>query len=93
VKKVRLARLNHLLNEIGRGRNEEMRGEIVEVLVEGESKNNPEMLSGRTRTNKLVHFQGHAGLTAQLVHVRILEPQTWVLKGELVSSPEQAQVV
>ncbi|WP_127583876.1 tRNA (N6-isopentenyl adenosine(37)-C2)-methylthiotransferase MiaB [Paenibacillus koleovorans] len=90
VKKVRLARLNELLNEIGRERNEELRGQVVEVLVEGVSKNNAEMLSGRTRTNKLIHFKGHASLSGDFVHVRVTEPQTWVLKGELVQEPERA---
>ncbi|MFK7694020.1 tRNA (N6-isopentenyl adenosine(37)-C2)-methylthiotransferase MiaB [Paenibacillus sp. HJGM_3] len=90
VKRARLARLNELLNEIGRERNEELRGRLVEVLVEGESKTNAEMLSGRTRTNKLVHFQGDVALTGQRVEVRITEPQTWVLKGELVHAPERA---
>ncbi len=31
-------------------------GEVIEVLVEGPSKKNPDKLTGRTRTNKLVHF-------------------------------------
>ena len=32
-------------------------GQIVEVLVEGESKRNEEVLSGYTRKNKLVNFK------------------------------------
>lgn len=31
-------------------------GRIEEILVEGPSKRNPQVLSGRTRQNKLVHF-------------------------------------
>ena len=31
--------------------------ETFEVLVEEVSKNNPEVLTGRTRSNKLVHFK------------------------------------
>ncbi|WP_166237811.1 tRNA (N6-isopentenyl adenosine(37)-C2)-methylthiotransferase MiaB [Paenibacillus turpanensis] len=87
VKKERLQRLNDLLNRYSKEGNEALRGEIVEVLVEGESKNNPDVLAGRTRTNKLIHFTGDKALTGQLVYVRVLEPQTWVLKGELVETP------
>lgn len=84
VKKARLQRLNELMAEIGLKKNMAMKDQVVEVLVEGESKNNAEVLSGRTRSNKLVHFRGPASLCGQFVQVRITEPQTWVLKGELV---------
>lgn len=83
-KKERLQRLNELQDEISRRKNEQLRGQVVEVLVEGESKKNREVLSGRTRTNKLVNFHGSHELIGNLVNVRITEPQTWTLKGELV---------
>jgi tRNA-2-methylthio-N6-dimethylallyladenosine synthase len=92
VKRDRLKRLNDLMAEISREKNEQLRGQTVELLVEGESKTNPDMLSGRTRTNKLVHFKGPKELTGQFVYVKITEPQTWVLKGELVTA-ESAKVV
>jgi tRNA-2-methylthio-N6-dimethylallyladenosine synthase len=92
VKKDRLKRLNDLMTQIGREQNELLRGQTVEVLVEGESKTNPDVLSGRTRTNKLVLFQGAKELSGQFVHVTITEPQTWVLKGQLVTA-QPAKVV
>lgn len=92
VKKDRLKRLNELMTVIAREQNERLRGETLEVLVDGESKTNPDMLSGRTRTNKLVHFQGTKELAGRFVHVTITEPQTWLLKGELVAEPS-AKVV
>jgi tRNA-2-methylthio-N6-dimethylallyladenosine synthase len=88
VKKERLHRLNTLQNEISRRKNESLRGKVVEVLVEGESKNNPEVLAGRTRTNKLVNFRGSKDSIGKLVHVKITEPQTWTLKGEQVQPVE-----
>ncbi len=88
VKKERLQRLNALQNEISRRKNEALRGSVVEVLVEGESKNNPDVLSGRTRTNKLVNFKGSKECIGQLVHVKITEPQTWTLNGEQVQPAE-----
>ncbi|SEB48442.1 tRNA (N6-isopentenyl adenosine(37)-C2)-methylthiotransferase MiaB [Paenibacillus sp. GP183] len=87
LKKQRLYRLNEAINEFSKMSNEKLRGEIVEVLVEGESKNNPEVLSGRTRTNKMIHFVGSMEIVGKLVHVKITEPQTWVLKGEIVPEP------
>ncbi|MBA4494435.1 tRNA (N6-isopentenyl adenosine(37)-C2)-methylthiotransferase MiaB [Paenactinomyces guangxiensis] len=92
VKKERLQRLNDLQNEISRKKNEALRGQIVEVLVEGESKKNANVLSGRTRTNKLVNFTGPKHLIGKLVHVRIDEPQTWTLKGVWVDQEQLAQV-
>lgn len=92
VKKERLYRLNQLQDEISRKKNEALRGRTVEVLVEGESKKNPDILSGRTRTNKLVNFRGPKHLIGQFVHVRIDEPLTWTLKGEWVDDFEKRQV-
>lgn len=91
VKKARLQRLNDTLNEIGRRKNEELRGQVVEVLVEGESKKNPEVLSGRTRTNKLVNFVGPKSLIGKMVMVRIEDPKTWSLKGVWVEDYQEQQ--
>lgn len=92
VKKDRLQRLNEVINEISRKKNEALRGKIVEVLVEGESKKDSEVLAGRTRTNKLVHFRGPKHLIGQFVQVRIDEPQTWTLKGEWIKQEPLSQV-
>ena len=91
VKKERLLRLNRLQDEISRRKNEELRGQVVEVLVEGESKKNPEILSGRTRTNKLVNFRGPKRLIGEFVQVRISEPLTYTLKGEWVEAESLAK--
>jgi tRNA-2-methylthio-N6-dimethylallyladenosine synthase len=58
-------------------------GEIVEVLVDSVSKNNPEMMTGYSRHNKLVNFKGNADLIGKIVKVRILEGKTWHLLGEI----------
>jgi len=86
VKKERLMRLNELLADIALKKNEQLRGQVVEVLVDGQSKTNPDMLSGRTRTNKLVHFRGDHSLIGQFVQVKITEPKTYFLNGEAVAS-------
>lgn len=83
-KKYRLQQLISLQNKISSQKNEQLRGKIFEVLVEGESKNNSEILSGRTRTNKLVNFKGDKTLIGQIVKIKITEPHTWSLNGEYI---------
>ncbi|STO11815.1 (Dimethylallyl)adenosine tRNA methylthiotransferase MiaB [[Flavobacterium] thermophilum] len=85
VKKERLKRLNDLVQEIAAKKMKQYEGQVVEVLVEGESKTNPDVLAGYTRKNKLVHFTGPKSLIGQLVNVRITQAKTWTLTGELVN--------
>ena len=49
VKKERLQRLNALVNDLSAEAMKKYEGKMVEVLVEGESKNNPDVLAGYTR--------------------------------------------
>ncbi|MGZ4127181.1 MAG: tRNA (N6-isopentenyl adenosine(37)-C2)-methylthiotransferase MiaB [Actinomycetota bacterium] len=44
-------------------RNQELVGARFEVLIEGQSKKDPQRVTARTRTNKIVHIPG-AGVTA-----------------------------
>lgn len=92
VKKERLQRLNALITELSFRSNEKLKGQVLEVLVEGQSKNNPDVLSGRTRTNKLVHFKGPGSLTGHFVQVKIIDTHTWYLNGELAEQPSVAAV-
>jgi tRNA-2-methylthio-N6-dimethylallyladenosine synthase len=84
VKSERLQRLNAAINEYSRKSNDRLLGSTVEVLVEGVSKNNDSMLSGRTRTNKLVHFEGSTELVGSFVNVRITDTKTWYIKGDMI---------
>jgi len=84
VKKERLQRLNEVVNEISAKKMKEYEGQVVEVLVEGESKNNPDILAGYTRKNKLVNFKGPKEAIGQLVNVKIHQAKTWSLDGEMV---------
>lgn len=84
-KKERLNRLMAVQNEISLEINKQLINEVVEVLVEGPSKNDESKLMGRTRTNKIVLWDktGKESI-GELVHVKIDTAQTWVLKGHLV---------
>jgi len=84
VKKERFERLLEIQNRISRENNEKLLNAEVEVLVEGVSKTNKDVLSGRTRTNKIVNFKGNEELIGKLVKVKINKVQTWSLEGTLV---------
>ena len=64
---------------------EDMVGKEYDVLVEGVSEKNDEMLSGYTEKNKLVHFKGNINLIGQIVKVKILESHTYSMIGELIN--------
>jgi tRNA-2-methylthio-N6-dimethylallyladenosine synthase len=84
VKKERLQRLNALVNELSAKAMNAYEGQVVEVLVEGESKNNPDVLAGYTRKNKLVNFIAPKTTIGKIVKVKINEAKTWSLNGEIV---------
>ena len=54
------------------------------VLVEGFSSKNSDLLMGYTETNKLVNFKGDSSLIGKIVKVKILDAKTWSLDGEYV---------
>lgn len=83
-KSMRLKQLIDTANAIALERNQPLADTTVELLVEGPSKTNPERLTGRTRTNKLVHIDAKPGLLGKLVDVRITRVQTFSLLGEPV---------
>lgn len=83
VKRERIYHLIEVQNAISRKKNEAWVGRTVEVLVEGTSHKDPSKLSGRSRQNKLVVFDGPAELIGQTVDVRLTEAQTWSLSGVL----------
>lgn len=77
-------RLLEVQNEISKAKNDEYVGRIERVLVDGVSKNNDEMLSGRSESSKIINFKGSHELVGKYVNVRVTEAHTWSLNGELV---------
>ncbi|MBU5314303.1 tRNA (N6-isopentenyl adenosine(37)-C2)-methylthiotransferase MiaB [Tissierella carlieri] len=84
VKHSRFQRLTDTLNEIALELNQKLVGKTLEVLVEEVSKNNTEVLTGRSRNNKLVHFKGNEDLIGSIVSVKIENVKTFTLEGSLV---------
>ncbi len=71
VKARRLSQVHELQARITREINESFVGQVVEVLVEGQSPGNPNLWTGRTRSHHVVNFAGPAGLKGHLVYVLI----------------------
>jgi tRNA-2-methylthio-N6-dimethylallyladenosine synthase len=92
VKKERLQRLNALVNEQSAQSMKKYQDQIVEVLVEGESKNNPDVLAGYTSKLKLVNFVGPKTAIGKIVKVKITDAKTWSLNGEMVEEIEPVEV-
>ena len=92
VKKERLQRLNALVNEQSAQSMKKYQDQIVEVLVEGESKNNPDVLAGYTSKLKLVNFVGPKTAIGKIVKVKITDAKTWSLNGEMIEEIEPVEV-
>ncbi len=69
---------------ITRDRHRDLEGMTVEVLTEGISKNSRLELTGRTRSNKIVNFDGSPDLVGQLLKVEITKGYANSLKGKRV---------
>lgn len=83
VKRERNMKLLELQKSISLEENKKMTGRKVQVLVEGASKSDSDKLSGRTRQNHIVVFNGSAGLIGRLVDVVIHEVTDLTLYGRL----------
>ena len=84
VKSERLQQLMRLQNYKAKEESQKYLGKTVKVLVEGPSRKNPEMLTGRTSTHKIVLFKSdRRDLKGRFVNTKIYEAKTWTLYGEL----------
>lgn len=79
----RLRFLNTVVSDVSHRVNKRYLGKCVEVLVEGPSERSPDRLTGRTRTNKVVNFEGDQSLAGKLVDVEIQAANPWALRGAL----------
>lgn len=69
--------------------NEKYIGTIQNILVEGKSKNNNDMLTGRTDTNKVIIFEGNENLIGKFINVEIISQHKWYLKGQIINEGEE----
>jgi tRNA-2-methylthio-N6-dimethylallyladenosine synthase len=85
VKQERLSILQEIQKEMTLRKNRELEGRVEEVFVEGMSKQSTQDVTGRTRSNKIVNFEGELDLVGKLVPVRIVKAYAHSLRGEIVS--------
>ena len=85
IKHVRFDKLKELYESRVDENNDKYLNTVQKLLIEGPSKNNPEMLEGRTNTNKVVIFDPHSvKKPGDIVSVKITETHKWYLKGEII---------
>ncbi len=85
IKHQRFNKLKELVEKQIQVRNKEYIGTVQNVLVEGTSKNNENMLTGRTYSNKVVVFEGNEDLIGKLIDLKIVSEHMWYLKGKLIN--------
>ena len=87
----RYDRLLEVQEGIGVERNARHLGATEELLVEGSSRKDPGRLTGRTRTNKLVHFPNDGSAEGTFRSVKITATRPHYLEGEVAGpGPEAA---
>ena len=84
IKHKRFDRLKELVESQIAENNSKYVGTIQKVLVEGPSKNNPELLTGRTDSNKVVIFEGSKELIDTIIDLKIISEHMWYLKGQII---------
>ena len=82
VKHERFDRLKKLAESQIAGNNQKYVNTIQKVLVEGKSKTNEYMLTGRTDTIKVVNFEGTEDMIGKIVNLKIVSEHMWYLKGK-----------
>ena len=82
VKHERFNRLKSLAEKIIEEGNKKYVGTVQKVLVEGKSKTNDKIYTGRTETNKVVNFEGNDDLVGKVIPLKIDSEHMWYLKGE-----------
>ena len=84
IKHKRFDKLKSLYENNMEKNNKEYIGTVQKMLVEGYSKNNEKMLTGRTDSNKVVIFEGDISLIGKTISIKIVSEHMWYLKGEII---------
>lgn len=84
IKHKRFTQLKQLADSQVEENNQKYVGTRQEVLVEGKSKTNDEMLTGRTTTNRIVNFKAPESYIHQIIEIEIESQHRWYLKGKQI---------
>jgi tRNA-2-methylthio-N6-dimethylallyladenosine synthase len=82
IREERHHRLLQAVNEIGRRKYDALVGRQVQILVEGPSRKNPARMTGRTRCNKIVVFDGSERHRGQVLDMRVTRAGSFTLYGD-----------
>ena len=83
IKHERFDRLKKLADSKVEANNKKYLNTVQKILVEGTSKTNENVLTGRTDTNKVVNFEGSKDLIGKITSVKITKDHIWYLEGEI----------
>lgn len=85
VQKDRMSRLLQLQKEISAENNKSLVGQVVRVILEGESRSDKDVWSGRTDQGKIIHFPKNDSilLPGQHVYVEIERAESYTIYGKL----------
>lgn len=84
-KQRRLEKLLNLQREINKEENEKMKDEIVEVLIEGRSRNGDGKLYGKSRAMKTVTIKGEEKLIGEIIKAKVIKTSPGALYGKVVN--------
>jgi len=82
IREERNHRLLETINKIGKRKYDAFVGWRTQILVEGPSRKNPARMTGRTRCNKIVVFEGSERHRGQLLDVKITRAGSFTLYGD-----------
>jgi tRNA-2-methylthio-N6-dimethylallyladenosine synthase len=82
IREERNQRLLEVINEIAKRKYGAFVGRQTQILVEGPSKKNPARMTGRTRCNKIVVFDGSERHRGRLMDVKITRAGSFTLYGD-----------
>jgi tRNA-2-methylthio-N6-dimethylallyladenosine synthase len=85
IKRERIEHLVEVVQRVAERRNRERIGRVEEVLVEGPSRTDDQVLRGRTRRNTTVNFTG-AAQPGELVSVEIDGATSTTLRGRRLAA-------
>ncbi len=86
LKHERFERMLKVLNEKVIEKNQSRMGEVFELLVEGYTRRDDQLLYGRSRENILVSFKGDESLIGKIVNVKVTRPKNFSVEGELIDT-------
>ena len=84
VREERNQRLLEVINEIAKRKYRALVGRQMQILVEGPSKKNPARMTGRTRCNRIVVFDGSERHRGRLMDVKVTRAGSFTLYGDPV---------